>query len=234
MTENGAPWAGKLGVFDLETTGVDVSTCRIVSANVSVLNAAGDVVERNDWVVDPGIPVPEQAARIHGYTTERLQREGQTAVSAVQEIVAALERLFGEDTAVVAYNAPYDFSVLHHEAVRYQLGGLTAARPIIDPLVIDKSVDRYRRGKRTLDVVAAHYGVELLDAHDAASDAIAAGRVAQAQARKFSDALNMTASELHDRQVEWASSQARNFQEYMRTRRGRPEFVADGSWPLRR
>lgn len=234
MTNNGAPWAGRLGVFDLETTGVDVSTCRIVSANVSVLNGDGEVEERSDWVVDPGVPVPEQAARIHGYTTERLQREGQASATAVQEIVAALERLFSLDLAVVAYNAPYDFSVLQHEAARNELVPVTVARPIIDPLVIDKSVDRYRRGKRTLDVVAAHYGVDLLDAHDASSDAIAAGRVAQALARAFPDALNMTATELHDRQIGWAASQARNFQEYMRTRRGRPDFVADGSWPLRR
>jgi DNA polymerase-3 subunit epsilon len=42
--------------------------------------------------------------------------------------------------------------------------------------------ERYRKGKRTLEVVAAHYAVTLTGAHDAAADAIAAGRVAQDRA----------------------------------------------------
>ena len=61
--------------------------------------------------------------------------------------------------------------------------------PVIDPLVIDKAVDRYRKGKRTLEAAAAFYGVPLDDAHDAGADAIAAGRVAQAIAREHGAAL---------------------------------------------
>ena len=38
-------WFDTLGVFDLETTGIDVETSRIVSAHVGVLNSVGELVE---------------------------------------------------------------------------------------------------------------------------------------------------------------------------------------------
>ncbi len=41
-------WGGRLGVFDLETTGGDVRTARIVSACVAVLDPEGGVLERRD------------------------------------------------------------------------------------------------------------------------------------------------------------------------------------------
>ncbi|MFC7765319.1 3'-5' exonuclease family protein [Leucobacter soli] len=107
-----------------------------------------------------------------------------------------------------------------------------APLPVIDPLVIDKQVDRFRKGKRTLDVVTQHYGVALDTAHDAGEDAIAAGRVAQAIARRYASVLPGDVQQLHDEQVSWAAAQAANFQEYMRRVRD-PQFVAEGAWPLR-
>ena len=50
---------GRLGVFDLETTGVDVDTSRIVSACIAVIDDDGEVVDRWDWLADPGIEIPE-------------------------------------------------------------------------------------------------------------------------------------------------------------------------------
>ena len=71
---------------------------------------------------------------------------------------------------VVAYNAPYDFSLLKYEALRHGIEPIIAPAPVIDPLVLDKAHDRYRKGKRTLEVVAAHYAVSLVGAHDAAAE----------------------------------------------------------------
>jgi DNA polymerase-3 subunit epsilon len=93
-------------------------------------------------------------------------------------------------------------------------------------------VDRYRRGKRTLAVTSAFYGITLDDAHDSGADAIAAGRVAQAIARVHRTLLPPTASELHDLQVGWCRQQAESFQEYMRRERD-PQFTAASGWPER-
>ncbi len=147
-------------------------------------------------------------------------------------MTAALRSLFDQGVPVVAYNASYDFSLLAHEAQRLGTEPLGDPSPVIDPLVIDKAYDRYRRGRRTLEVVAAHYAVTLDAAHDASADAIAAGRVAQALARRYM--LPATPAELHTNQIGWARSQAASLTEYfVSIGRLDPEDALDGRWPVR-
>lgn len=225
-------WLDRIGVFDLETTGVDVETDRIVTAYVGVLDAQGNEVAAQSWIADPGIPIPDGAAAVHGITTERARREGRAARDVVFEVTNALASLFAQGLPVVAYNASYDFSLLAHECRRHGALPLDAPGPIVDPLVIDKAVDRYRKGKRTLEFVAQHYGVTLEGAHEASADAIAAGRVAQAIARAFP--LATSAHELHAQQIGWARTQAESLTEYfIRIGRIEPEDALDGQWPVR-
>jgi len=227
-----AAWCDRLGVFDLETTGIDIETSRIVSAHVGVLDADGVLVERWDWLADPGIDIPEQATAVHGISTERARAEGRPAGAVVSEIVEALTALVARGVPITIYNAPYDLSLLNREALRHGITPLVAPSPIIDPLVLDKAVDRYRKGKRTLEVAAQFYGVDLTDAHDAAADAVAAGRVAQAMARKYADAIGIDPGELHRQQIGWFAEQAANFEDYMRRTRD-PAFSASLEWPQR-
>jgi DNA polymerase III epsilon subunit-like protein/8-oxo-dGTP pyrophosphatase MutT (NUDIX family) len=226
-------WDGPLGVFDLETTGVDTDTARIVSACIAVLDADGGVTSRWDWLIDPGVEVPEGAAAVHGITTERARAEGRPAVTAIAEIAQTLRVLFAQGVPLTVYNAPYDLTLLDRECRRHDLEPLEAPSPVIDPLVIDKAVDRYRKGKRTLEKTAEAYGVELDGAHDAGADAICAGRVAQALGRTYADDLGLSAADLHGRQEIWYVEQAQSFEEYVRTKPGREEYVADRSWPVR-
>ncbi len=225
-------WCQVVGVFDLETTGVDVTVDRIVTAHVGVLDADGTPVRADSWLADPGIDIPDGAAAIHGITTEHARRHGRPAADVVAEVVAALRGLFDAGIPVVAYNAPFDFSMLKYEALRHRIDAIHSPSPVIDPLVIDKRYDRYRRGKRTLSVVAEHYAVTLTGAHEASADAIAAGRVAQILAERFADGLPSTAAELHTRQVGWARAQAESLTEYF-VSIGRIDADVDGSWPIR-
>lgn len=225
-------WLTRVGVFDLETTGVDVESDRVVTAYVGVLDAAGRQIAARTWLADPGVPIPEGATAVHGITTEHARAEGRPSPEVVTEVTAALRSLLEQNVPVVAYNAAYDFSLLAHEAARHGIFPLTDPSPVIDPLVIDKAYDRYRRGRRTLEVVAAHYAVVLEGAHEASADAIAAGRVAQALARRF--ALPATSAELHTSQIGWARSQAASLTEYfVSIGRLDPEESIDGSWPVR-
>lgn len=219
-------------MFDLETTGIDVETSRVVSATVGVLDAAGNCVERWDWLADPGIDIPVQASAVHGITTQRAREQGRPAPEVIAEIIATLAALFDRGLAVTIYNAPYDLTLLNREAVRYGIEPLQLPAPIIDPLVIDKALDRYRKGKRTLEAAALVYGVVLTDAHDAGADAIAAGRVAQAIARRYAGQLGADIQALHLLQIGWCLEQATNFQEYMRRVKD-PDFTANGAWPER-
>jgi DNA polymerase III subunit epsilon len=227
----GRPWWHALGVFDLETTGIDVETARIVTAHVGLIDMTGTSIVEGVWLADPGIEIPAGASAVHGITTERARTEGRPAGEVVAEIVAAIEAVFARGIPLVIYNAPYDLTVLDREARRHGIVSPVIGN-VVDPLVIDKAVDTYRKGKRTLEVCAELYGVTLSDAHDAGADAIAAGRVAQAIAAKFPDELAVTAEELHRKQVAWCAEQASSFQDYMRTKRD-PAYVADGRWPHR-
>lgn len=225
-------WAHSVGVFDLETTGVDVTTDRVVTAHVGLLGSGGVALRAQSWLADPGVEIPEGASAIHGISTQHARAHGRPAREVVAEIVSALRALLDAGIPVVAYNAPYDFSLLKYEALRYGIEPIVAPAPVIDPLVLDKAHDRYRKGKRTLEVVAAHYAVELTGAHDAAADAIAAGRVAQALAGRFALPADLRA--LHTQQIGWARDQAESLTEYfISVGRLDPAEHLDGAWPIR-
>lgn len=224
---------GRIAVFDLETTGVDTDTSRIVSACIAILDPNGDLVDRWDWLADPGIEIPEGAAAVHGITTERARAMGREAKIVVAEIAQSLRMIFGLGMPLVVYNAPYDLTLLDRECRRYDLDPILRPGPVIDPLVIDKAVDRYRKGKRTLEVTAALYGVSLDDAHDAGSDAIAAGRVAQALAATYPTEVGIPLSELHAAQISWYADQAASFADYIRRVKGDESFETNLKWPLR-
>lgn len=225
-------WSDTLVVFDTETTGLDTRFARVVTCFVGIIDHTGAVQESHYWLINPGVPIPEQAAAIHGVTTERAVAEGQPAESAIPEIVHTLAGFLGHSIPVVAYNASYDFSILYHEALRYEVEPIRDPRPVIDPLVIDRAVDTYRKGKRTLQMAAAHYLVPLDDSHTADADAIAAGRVAQAMVKTHPELAELDPSALHEQQVQWSRQWAESYQKF-RQSQGETSFTASGDWPVR-
>lgn len=227
-----AHWSDTLAVFDTETTGLDTRYARIVTAYLGIIDHEGQVVEGHEWLANPGVDIPEQASAVHGVTTDMARSQGRVASEVVSEIGDILRSYFERGIPVVAYNASYDFSILHHEMLRYGLEPLVNPKPVIDPLVIDRAVDTYRRGKRTLGMAAAHYMVRLDDSHRADSDAIAAGRVAQAILKAHAEQLSGDALWLHDRQIEWSLAWAENYQKFRRNG-GDETFIANGEWPVR-
>ncbi|MGO3146842.1 MAG: exonuclease domain-containing protein [Leucobacter sp.] len=224
-------WAARLAVFDTETTGIDTQTARIVSATLAIIGEAGETLERYDWLLNPGVEIPDSAVRVHGITTEVARSSGIDAAVGVKQISERIAEVIERGLPVVVYNAPYDLTLLREEQRRY---GLTfpVASPVLDPLIIDKQVDRYRKGKRTLVAAAEYYGVKLSNAHDAGEDAIASGRVMQRIAAQHGASLPAELEAIHALQVTWALAQAENFQEYMRRARD-PNFIAIGDWPVR-
>ncbi|MFJ7158985.1 3'-5' exonuclease [Streptomyces sp. NPDC101118] len=233
MTWHGGVLAG----FDLETTGTDPQHARIVTAAV-VEVTDGTVTRRRGWLADPGIPIPEQASAIHGISTERAAAEGRPAREVADEVADVLVDLWRRGAVVVAYNAAFDLTLLTAELARHGLPSLAdrlggdPTGPVVDPLTIDRAVDRYRPGKRTLEAVCAVYGVTLDGAHDASADALAAVEVARAIAARHPGVAELPPESLHARQITWHASWAANFQAYLR-RQGTPDAVVDGTWPLR-
>jgi DNA polymerase-3 subunit epsilon len=226
------PWAKSLAVFDLETTGLDLQQARIVTACAVAIDEHGQVTGSNiEWLADPGIEIPVAASNVHGVTTEIAKARGRNSKEVVSEILETLRGFFSAGIPVVAYNAPYDFTILHYEALRNGLEPLFDPKPIIDPLVIDKFVDQYRSGKRTLEFAASVYGVQLSDAHNATADAVAAGKVAQAIALKHAGKLPADVFELHDLQKVWSVNQDDSYEIFRR--KSAPDFTVVRGWPVK-
>ncbi len=229
---------GPLAAFDTETTGVDVENDRIVSAALVVQDAEGTRPRVRRWLVDPGVPVPEAATAVHGLTEAHLRRHGGAPGPAVEAMARALADGTAAGLPLVVMNAPFDLTLLDRELRRHRGTGLDAYWSIaplcvLDPWVIDKHVDRYRKGRRTLTDLCAHYGVALTEAHDAAADAAAALAVTRAIGRRFDGGSlgGLSPAELHVRQALWHAAQARGLEAWF-ARNGSAQ-PCDPAWPLR-
>ncbi|MFF9910654.1 3'-5' exonuclease [Streptomyces sp. NPDC013457] len=219
---------GRMCGFDLETTGVDAENDRIVTACVVQCGGGQPTVSAN-WLADPGIEIPDEAAKVHGITTDVARAKGRPASEVVAELLAALGQVVASGVPVVAMNARFDFTMLDREAARYGLAPLPAG-PVVDPFVIDKAIDRCRKGKRRLTDLCAHYEVPIGEAHTADADAIAACRVAWRQGARTPRLAAMSLTELHTAQVGWAAEQAASLQKYLR--KSDPAAYCPPEWPL--
>lgn len=226
------PWhRGPLASYDCETTGTRIDVGRIVSA--ALIHPNGDVTR---WLSDVnGLDIPEAATAVHGITTEHARAHGRPAKEVVEEITDALAGdLSAGHAALVVMNAPFDLSLLDAECARY--GVLTLAdrigdvQPVIDPLVLDRAADKYRKGRRNLESLAKHYGVDLTDAHTADADAQAALNVALKIAERH-EKLQVPARVLHGWQVQWHEAWAVNYESFLR--RSKPSATVDRGWPVR-
>ena len=226
---------GPRATFDLETTCVDVETARIVTASLLLLNPDGSVRRAGEWLADPGVEIPEAAAAVHGVTTEYARAHGQPAQQVVWELAGAIGSLFLDGVPVIAFNAAYDFSVLHHEMKRYSIAnGELPGGCILDPYIIHKHVIPRKRGNRKLETLAVEHKVQLDNAHTSKDDALAAERLLVKLTERFPAVLDVDAAALHEQQVQWAAQQAADFQAWLRTKPGKENEVIDGRWPVRR
>ncbi|MFF9894920.1 exonuclease domain-containing protein [Streptomyces longispororuber] len=226
------PWhRGPLASYDCETSGTDTAHDRIVTA--ALIRPDGQVLE---WLSDlDGAEIPKGAYDVHKVSTEHAREHGRPAAKVVEEIADAIAgEMSAGRAALVVMNAPFDLSLLDAECGRY--GVRTVADrigrvdPVVDPLVLDRRFDRYRRGRRNLETLAAHYGVRLDAAHTATADAQAALDVARRIGERYK-AAQLPAHQLHLRQAQWHRAWAATFQAHLR-RKGHSDAAIDGSWPL--
>jgi len=229
MTLTCLPVAG----FDCESTGTDVAHDRIVSAALVRRDADGTTITQT-WLVNPGIEIPAAALAVHGITTQRVRDEGQDAREALDEIAQSLADCLTDGLSVLIYNASFDLRILDAELARHGLASLErrlggAVRPVVDPLVIDRGVDRYRRGSRRLPDLMDVYGLPpSRHLHDALDDVVNAIAVFDAIMNRY-PILPAAAHDLHDWQATAHREWATHFNEWLAGRGQRP--TADPRWP---
>jgi len=107
--------------IDLETTGLNSKTDRIVEIGiVKFLN--GKVIAERSWLINPGIPIPPSAVKVHGITTEMVSSSPAFAV-AFPEIASFIGK-----SVILAHNARFDIAFMKSEM---KLAGQPAPRNIV-------------------------------------------------------------------------------------------------------
>ena len=164
-----------VALIDVETTGRDASSNRIVELGIAI-GKGGEVIARHNWLIHPGCPIPEEVRAIHGISDDDV-KDSPRFEAIAHEVAEALR-----GAIPAAYNAPFDRAFVTNEFARAVSLGLTPITGVpaierdvdwIDPLVWAREIQKEERS-RTLVDVAARLGVKLENAHRASDDAEAA------------------------------------------------------------
>jgi DNA polymerase-3 subunit epsilon len=165
----------EIALLDVETTGRDASVDRVVELGI-VVGRGGVVIARYNWLVNPGIPIPEEVRAVHGISDDDVKDKPRFEAVA-HEIAAALK-----GCVPAAYNAAFDRAFVMGEFARAKTStergfddvpALRREVDWIDPLVWARDIQSDEKS-RALGDVAARLGITLENAHRASDDAEAA------------------------------------------------------------
>ena len=164
-----------LAFFDLETTGVNVASDRIVE--ISILKAMPDGTEDIKTLrINPGMPIRLESSLIHGIYDEDVAREP-TFKQAGEEIARFLD-----DCDLAGYNSnKFDIPVLMEEFLRAGINFDIENRHFVDVQNIFHQMEQ-----RTLRAAYQFYcGKAIENAHSAEADIKATYEVLLAQIGKY-------------------------------------------------
>jgi len=166
--------------FDLETTGINVSTDRIVELSYLKIYPDG-TEETKTFLINPTIPIPSNVTAIHGIKDEDV-KDAPTFVEVAKSLSKILE---GSDIA--GYNSnKFDIPLLAEELIRADVDLDLKKRKFIDVQVIF-----HKKEQRTLGAAYQFYcNKELVNAHSAEADTRATFEILEAQLDKYDDLPN--------------------------------------------
>ena len=169
-----------LVIFDLETTGVNVSKDKIVEISILKVFPNGNK-ELKTWLVNPEMPIPPQTTAVHGITDDKVANEP----TFKQLSKSIYEMIKGSDLA--GFNSDrFDIPLLAEEMLRAEID--------VDFkkfLTVDVQTIFHKMEKRNLSAAYKFYcGKELENAHSAEADTTATYEVLKAQIEKYDDLEN--------------------------------------------
>lgn len=157
---------GDFTAFDIETTGLDNRRDSIVEIGALRFSKAGTAA-RYTQLIDPGIPMPEEAGRVNNISDAMLA--GQPSI---QEALPAF-LAFCAGSVIVAHNAPFDCGFINQNLSRlYDDGYVTfpsLPNRVADTLLLAR---RFFPGRpHNLQDLAAYLEITAEAAHRALDDA---------------------------------------------------------------
>lgn len=164
-----------LAVFDLETTGLDVSKDRILEIAILKVHQDGTTEEYLKRV-NPQIPIPLESSLIHGVYEEDIKD-----APTFNEIAEEVAQFIGESD-LAGYNSnKFDIPVLAEELLRAKSNFDVANRRFVDVQNIFHKMEQ-----RTLVAAYSFYcNKDLVNAHNAMADTTATWEVLKAQVEKY-------------------------------------------------
>ena len=170
-----------LSFFDLETTGINIVTDRIVEISIVKMMVNGEIIKKTQRI-NPTIPIPAESSMIHGIYDEDI-KDAPTFKSMAKEFAKFLE---GSDLA--GFNVlKFDIPVLVEEFLRADVDFDTGKRKIVDVQKIFHMME-----KRNLSSAYKFYCRKTLEnAHSAEADTIATMEILEAQVQKY-DGMDVT------------------------------------------
>lgn len=163
--------------FDLETTGIQIATDRIVEISILKVFPNGNK-ESKTWLVNPEMEIPKEASDIHGITNEKVVTEPTFNELALK----VSEMIAGCDLAGFNSNR-FDIPLLAEEMLRADVNFDMQGRKAIDVQVIF-----HKKEQRTLGAGYEFYcGKNLENAHSAEADTLATYEILEAQIAKYDD-----------------------------------------------
>ena len=166
--------------FDLETTGTNVTSDRIVEISLIKIMPDGKEIEKTRRI-NPGIPIPAEATAIHHITDEDV-----ADAPLFKQIAASLADIFtGCDIAGFNSNR-FDIPVLDQEFRRAGIAfDFSRAR------FVDVQTIFHKKEQRTLTAAYRFYcDKDLTEAHSANADTRATYEVLMAQLDRYEDLPN--------------------------------------------
>ena len=169
-----------LVILDLETTGVNIATDRIVEFSALKVSPGG----HEEWLtlrLNPGIPISPEATRIHGISDADVANEPHFK-DVAKKIAAFLE---GCDLA--GFNSmKFDIPILSEEFLRVNVDFNPARHRYVDVQVIF-----HKKEQRTLSAAYKFYcKMDLENAHSSKADTAATYEILKAQLDRYPDLEN--------------------------------------------
>ena len=169
-----------IAFFDLETTGINIASDRIVEISILRVDPSGE----KKWYtrrVNPGMPIPPQSTAIHGISDDDV-KDAQSFREMAREVAEFIE---GCDLA--GYNAiKFDVPLLAEEFLRAEVDFDIRKRKYVDVQVIF-----HKKEQRTLSAAYKFYcNRDLTDAHSAEADTLATYEILKAQLDHYDDLEN--------------------------------------------
>ncbi|MDN3671187.1 3'-5' exonuclease [Echinicola jeungdonensis] len=164
-----------LAFFDLEATGINISTDRIVEISIVKVHPDGNE-EIKTMKVNPTIPIPKEASLIHGIYDEDIKNE-----PPFKDVARELHQ-FLEGADLAGFNVlKFDIPLLVEEFLRAGIDFDIEKRNLLDSQKIFHMME-----KRNLTAAYKFYcGKELKNAHSAEADTLATYEVFKAQVERY-------------------------------------------------